>query len=483
MTTERKPCLHGMAAAPTGDRCQPAKHSTAMPAGICNPAPELRSLPQRRPLGQGCGPEGTETNPCPMSILKALAKPSIRTIWLGQVLAATGGEFYTVAIIWTAVDLIGSDAGYLSALQSASYLFGSLFAGIVTDRWMHGRTMVAADLVRAILVLILPIVHAFGALHFWLLLLVAMSASVVGSSFDPALQASVPVLAPEPALRRGTNGLFDATRRLARILGPSMIAALNGAMPVIQFFTVTAGAFLASAGAVFVVTKQLDLPAPPTRGRGLAGIADSLTAGFRALRGHPVVIYGFIGSAITNGCWGAGVILGLALLMRETQAEPLTAYGLVISAYGVGNVLANLVVAAFAQHRPAWRLTFGRVVFGVGVMGMAVAPDLHTLMLVAALAAINGPLCDLALLDLMQSSFPLHVLAPVFRVQSAMAVGGILIAYLMTPTLFQHFPVRDVIFGSGAISAVSGMLGAGFFALRRTTARRTRIEACKNGLI
>jgi MFS transporter, DHA3 family, macrolide efflux protein len=406
-----------------------------------------------------------------MSVLKALARPSIRTIWLGQVLAATGGEFYTVAIIWTAVDLIGSDAGYLSALQSASYLFGSLFAGILTDRWPHGWTMVAADLLRAGLVLILPIAHAFGALSLWLLLLVAVSASVVGSGFDPALQASVPVLAPDPVLRRGSNGLFDATRRLARILGPSLIAALNGVMPVIQFFTVTAGAFLVSAGAVFVVTRRLDQPAPQAQGRGFAGIADNLTAGFRALKGHPVVIYGFIGSAVNNGCWGAGVILGLALLMRQTQAEPLTAYGLAISAYGIGNVLANLVIAAFPQHRPAWRLTFGRVVFGVGVMGMALAPNLHVLMLVAALAAINGPLCDLALLDLMQSSFPLHALAPVFRVQGAMAVGGILIAFLMAPSLFQHFPVRDVIFGSGAIAAASGMLGAGFFAWRRWVAR------------
>jgi hypothetical protein len=242
-------------------------------------------------------------------------------------------------------------------------------------------------------------------------------------------------------------------------------------MPVIQFFTVTAGAFLVSAGAVFVVTRRLDQPAPRPGGRGLAGIADNLTAGFRALKGHPVVIYGFIGGAVNNGCWGAGVILGLALLMRQTQAEPLTAYGLAISAYGVGNVLANLVIAAFPQHRPAWRLTFGRVVFGAGVMGMALAPNLHVLMLVAALAAINGPLCDLALLDLMQSSFPLHVLAPVFRVQGAMAVGGILIAYLMAPSLFQHFPVRDVIFGSGMIAAASGLLGAGYFAWRRAAGR------------
>jgi DHA3 family macrolide efflux protein-like MFS transporter len=404
-----------------------------------------------------------------MSVLKALARPPIRTIWLGQVLAATGGEFYTVAIIWTAVDLIGSDAGYLSALQSGSYLFGSLFAGILTDRWPHGRTMVAADLIRAGLVLTLPVAHAFGALSLWLLLVVAMSASVVGASFDPALQATVPVLAPDPVVRRGTNGLFDATRRLARILGPSLIAALNGLVPTIQFFTVTAGAFVVSAAAVFATTRRIVEAVPQPRSRSLI---DSLTAGFRALKGHPVVIYGFVASAITGGTWGAGVILGLALLMRETQSQPLTAYGLVISAYGVGNVLANVVVAGFRQHRPAWRLTFGRVVFGVGVMGMAVAPDLRLLMLIAAFAAINGPICDLALLDLVQSSFPLHMLAPVFRVQSAMAVGGVLVAFLLAPTLFQHFPVRDVIFGSGVVSTVASLLGAAFFAWRRLAARR-----------
>src|SRR5579859_5870149 len=147
-----------------------------------------------------------------MSVLKALAQPPIRTIWLAQVLAATGGEFYTVAVIWTAVDLIGSDAGYLSALQSGSYFFGSLFAGVITDRWRHGRTMIAADLFRAGMIVSLPIAQALGLLSLWLLLLVATSASVVGAAFDPALQATVLVLAPDPILRRGTNGLFDATR-------------------------------------------------------------------------------------------------------------------------------------------------------------------------------------------------------------------------------------------------------------------------------
>jgi MFS family permease len=406
-----------------------------------------------------------------MSILKALAQGPIRTIWFGQVLAATGGEFYTVAIVWVSVDLIGSNAGYLAALQSGSYLFGSLFAGIVTDRWTHGRTMIAADLLRVALIATLPAAQAFGVLSLWLLLFVAAAASVVSAAFDPALLASVPVLAPDQAVRRGTNGLFDATRRLARIIGPGLIAVLNGLLPVIHFFTVTAAAFLVSAAAVFAATRRL-AEAPP-RGHG-HGILDSLTVGFRALRGQPVIVYGLISSVIVNGGWGIGVILGLALLTRETEADPLTAYGLVISAYGVGNVLANIVLSGLRPSRPAWRLTFGRALFGFGLMGMAVSPDLHTLMLVAAVTAINGPLCDLTLLDLLQSGFPPHLLAPVFRVQSALAVGGILIAFLLAPTLFQLFTVREVIFGSGALSVLPAVVGLFYFARRRSAVQRSR---------
>jgi len=39
----------------------------------------------------------------------------------------------------------------------------------------------------------------------------------------------------------------DATKRMARMLGPSMIALVNGFLPGTQFFTVTGATFLLSA--------------------------------------------------------------------------------------------------------------------------------------------------------------------------------------------------------------------------------------------
>ena len=69
-----------------------------------------------------------------MLIFRPLARRSIALLWTGQVLAATGSEFYMIAVVWISAGLIGREAGYVSALQSAALLMASLFGGVVTDR-------------------------------------------------------------------------------------------------------------------------------------------------------------------------------------------------------------------------------------------------------------------------------------------------------------------------------------------------------------
>ena len=48
-----------------------------------------------------------------MRVLIPLARRPIRLLWAGQVLSATGQEFYMVAVVWIAAGLVGRDAGYV----------------------------------------------------------------------------------------------------------------------------------------------------------------------------------------------------------------------------------------------------------------------------------------------------------------------------------------------------------------------------------
>lgn len=402
-----------------------------------------------------------------MFVLKPLMRRPIALLWAGQVLAATGSEFYMVAVVWIAADYIGRDAGYVSAVQAGVLLFGSLFGGVLTDRWRHGTTMISADLVRAVLMVILSVAGLFHVLGLPLLVTVAGCVALATSGFDPALQATLPTIAVDPVLRHATNGLFDATKRMARILGPSLIALINGLVPKTQFFTLTAATFLLSALAVRLVVRDL-APAPARLSAGgSAAVIDSLLGGLRTVRGHGLVIYGLVGNLIGNLSWAMGVLLGMVLYLRATSADPLTDYSLMMMAYGIGNLAANLVLASLKPGRERMQLVVAKFIFGAGVMLLPLMPGRASLMLVAAFAALNGPLENLAMLHLMQSRFPPHRLAQVYRLQMCSVFSGLFLAYMIAPSLYGWFGLAPVIMAAGALTFATGLVGLGLVLVRR----------------
>jgi DHA3 family macrolide efflux protein-like MFS transporter len=393
-----------------------------------------------------------------MLVLRPLAQRSIALLWTGQVLAATGSEFYMVAVVWISAGLIGRDAGYVSALQSAALLVASLFGGVVTDRWWPRSTMIASDVARAGVLLVLSVAGLFGLMSLPLLLLIAGLTAFGTASFDPALQATLPGLAPDPVMRHATNALFDATRRVARILGPSLIAVVNSVLPTGQFFTVTAVTFLLSALAVRVAISK-PAAAHPRRLAGRAALLDSLIGGVRTARRRPVLLYGLFISLIGNAVWAVGVLLGMILYLRQTSADPLTDYSLMMTGYGIGNLGSSLVLANTRKIYPASWLAISKLIFGFGVFLLPLEHGRVWLMAAAAFAATNGPFENLSLLNLIQTGVPARRVGQLYRLQMCATYLGFLLAYLAAPSLFGWFGLRPVIMAAGLFTVVCGLLG------------------------
>lgn len=409
-----------------------------------------------------------------MFVLRPLARRPIALLWIGQVLAATGSEFYMVAVVWIAADFIGRDAGYVSAFQAGTLLVGSLFGGVLTDRWRNGGTMVAADFLRSALMLLLSIAGLLELVTLPLLVAVAGCVALLSSAFEPALQATLPTIAIDPELRRATNGLFDATKRMARILGPSMIALVNGFLPKIQFFTVTGATFLLSGLAVRASARTWPCETHQRKVTGAAAVIDGLIGGLRMVRGHGAMIYGLAANLIGNLTWAMGILLGMVLYLRETSADPLTDYGLMMTAYGIGNLAASLALASIKPHQPAKWLIASKLIFGSAVFLLPIAQDRVWLMLIAAFAATNGPLENLAMLHLMQTRFQPHRIAQIYRLQMCAIFSGLLVAYLISPSLFGWFGLAPVIMGGGAATFVIGLVGVGLATWRRQRAPRVK---------
>jgi hypothetical protein len=393
-----------------------------------------------------------------MTIVQPLQHRSIRRIWLGQVLAAVGTQLYSMALLWTAVGILGAGAGYLATLQAAAVLVGSLLGGVLTDGWHPRVTMIAADVVRAAAVLALPVAQMLGEVSASLLLGVAFVVGFMTGCFEPTLQAALTPLASEQGLQHAANGLFDATRRLARIAGPALVFLVHRAVPAIYFFVVTATTYAAAAAAVAASTIAGPRPDPG----GAVGPIEAVVAGFRALRGRPLLIYALATSAIANLAWAGGYLFGMALVFRHDRAESLTGYSLMACAYGAGNLVSNVILTRRPPVAAARWIIASRLVFGGGLVLLALGLPLPWLMVVAAATAVNGPLADLTILHLLQSSVPASLLARAFRAQTCIVWSGMLIGYLIAPQLLRWLPASSMVALLGAITAAAGLAGLGF---------------------
>jgi len=328
--------------------------------------------------------------------------------------------------------------------------------------------MMVADLMCAALVLTLSVTSLFGHINLLLLSAIAASVALVSSCFDPALQATLPAIVPEAALRHATNALFDATRRAARILGPGMIALLSSCLPTGQFFTITAATFLLSALTVRAAIKPGLSMLNPDSGRS-AAILDSLTGGWQAVKQHPVLRFGLCANLIGNVAWGMGILLGMMLLLRQNSQQALTDYSMMMMGYGIGNLVANLIIGSMRPRSPAGCLIASKLIFGLGVCLLPLMHDRSGLMLVAAFAALNGPFETLAMLQLFQSELPPQRIAQAYRLQMCAVFAGLLLAYLAAPALFGCFGLKPVIIASGAATVAVGLCGMLYLLRRQTT--------------
>jgi MFS family permease len=405
-------------------------------------------------------------------ILSPLRHAAVARIWSALAFSALGDQLYIVALGFVAVEAFGPAAGYLSALRWAVMLVAASLGGSLADRWNIRWSMVGADVARAAILVVLVVAWTVaGAPSAWLLALVIIVLALGEAVFEPALQAFVPALVSDRRLLVSTNGLFDATDRLARLLGPGLIALAASAIPVLHFFSLDAASFFVSALAVASVadvdeTRLTPFAAP-------SGLRASLARGVAAIRREPLLAYSFEVKSVTNGVWYAVFFLVLPLvILREhivkADGAALAAYGLVISCYGVSNLGANLVVGSLPlPDRPAPRVLAGMLTTGIGILLMAGAcwaplPQALRLPALAAASCVSGfggPLQDITLASLRQTLIPAKDIAPATRSLLMMTCVGALAGLLVTPVLVEIFGPIGVMALGGVIYVASVIYG------------------------
>lgn len=317
-----------------------------------------------------------------------------RRLWLAQTISLIGGQITYLALPLTAaisLDATPTQMGLLTAMGALPSLVVGLFAGEIVDRRTRRPILITADLVRAMLLAVIPLAWLAGSLSMPLLYLVAFLGGMCALFFEIAYQAFVPALLDRQKLVEG-NSLLELSRSAAEMIGPTVGGLLVQLLKAPLAIAADACSFLASALLIARIQTREPLPAPAApgisfwqasmtglrvvgRSAPLRALAVSLAAIglFNALIEAVVILYltrtiglapGIIGLVFALG--SAGFVAGALLptrLVRRLGVGPTLAWSIAV----VG--LSDLALPLAGQDvlLVALAVALGEFFFGVGL--------------------------------------------------------------------------------------------------------------------
>ncbi|HEY6583559.1 MAG TPA: MFS transporter [Gaiellaceae bacterium] len=292
--------------------------------------------------------------------------------YLAVAISELGDAFQYIALMWFALEA-GGPLGVIAVRLADSIpalLFG-LHGGMAADRWDRRRTMIAADLVRAGVLIPVAVMGLRGDLPLGVLVAAAFVLTTAASYFAPAYGALLPALVERENVQ-AANGLVRATADALSVTGWALAALLLAAVPLSAFFLLNAISFAVSAALLAgVKARRAVVHEEPQH----------IMEGFAALRPLPMLAaaVGVLAVTVTisSGTW----IVGVPELLRSDLGRGAAAFSLVAAGYALGSIIAGIVLVRVAVRRKAlgsilaWLAYLpGYALFAVaGSVGIAVA--------------------------------------------------------------------------------------------------------------
>jgi MFS family permease len=307
------------------------------------------------------------------------------TLWSGQVFSQIADKIYLVlmiAIISASFKSPGqSISGWVSAIMIAftipAVLFGSL-AGVYVDRWRKKPVLVLTNLLRGLLVALLPamlwITHGWNIaglpVGFYILLVVTFLVSTLTQFFAPAEQAVIPLIVPEQNLLPA-NSLYTTTMMASVIIGfavgEPLLALADTLLAPIDHGTglgksVLVGGSYAIAGTLLLLmtTHEAEIEAPAEQPHPWEDIKE----GIAYLQQQVKVRSALIQLVVLFSVFAALAVLAVRLAeiiptIRSSQ------FGFLLAAGGVGLAIGAVIIGQFGQRFSRSQLSL------VGSLGMA----------------------------------------------------------------------------------------------------------------
>lgn len=321
---------------------------------------------------------------------KTMWRRDFTLVVIGQIVSLFGNAVLRFALPLWLLRETGSSAlfGVVTAVSFAPMIALSLVGGALADRVNKRNIMVGLDFLTA------GLIAAFYVLQerlpaVPLIIAALMLLYAVSGAYQPAVQASIPVLV-EPGRITQANAVINMVNTLAGLFGPVLGGVLFGVWGIAPVLAVSAVCFTCSA------VMELFIRIPFQRQPAGAGVLAVLRGDLGESRRYialekPVFLQAAVVLALFNLVLSAAMIVGVPIVMVNVLGMGDEALGAAQGALGLGGLAGGILAGALDGRL---RLRRGYLLLAVcaaaaALMGAALLPGVPRLAAYLATAAMS----------------------------------------------------------------------------------------------
>jgi len=364
---------------------------------------------------------------------------------LSNITSVISGSMVFIALPWLALEITGSaaSAGALVALTSIPGIFFGPILGTLIDRIGRRISGFISEVLTALTILLIPVVHSSIEISFALLVLLALGRAIVSPASSTARKSIIPdVAGPSGLSLERANSIHEAVFATGFAIGPAVAALFIGLIgPFDVFYVVAMFSTLSATALFFVRTKE-------SRGDGVSetgSLLQDTILGAKTILKTPAVLLGL------------SFVMTLAMIYLPTEMVVLPAHfnaldyaeglGLLISTMAGASVVGALLFEKLQKRfKYSTILKFGFIGLGSSVLLMSFLPPFWVMLILGAVLGFSwGPLMPM-LNTVIQRVIPENMRGRVFGIEMTIWGAGPTLTAVVVGIAVDGFGVQPVYF-------------------------------------
>jgi MFS transporter, DHA3 family, macrolide efflux protein len=382
-------------------------------------------------------------------------------LWIADFVSSLGDRVHQVAmaaLVYTATGSLTQTGIAFVATALPDLVIGP-FAGVLVDRMDRRRVLIAADLCRVPLVLLIPFVVE---LHIGLVYLLLFLVNAVSVIFKPARRAIVPSIV-RPREYNTANSLSSVSENSSDIvgypLGGGMLLVLGGLLgtqsAIIVAFAFDAVSYLVSGLLIWAIAVE--------RAGEIAKVGRTVWSEFKEgvvfVWNHRLVLANTLVTLLGPIALGAStpLLVGYAWDVLDGGEWE---YSLIGAGISTGTVLGGLWLSTKERVPTGMVVVSGLALMGASVTTVALVESLWPAVVLIALSGFGSALVLIPGVTLVQDHTPDSLLGRVFSLRATLFYSAIVLSTFIGGWAGDRFGTQTSLLVCGIILMVSVALAA-----------------------